>query len=783
MPPVLRLHACAFGTWALAVAVLVGAVVGASGDQSAAALSGDSGSRPAAVHSSLSGTDRSSIAAADDTSAGDTSADIELVVAPREPVIAAADDEVQFGLLIRNSTTTELPGGTVTLVLDARQLSDPADLDAALPGTATHFAEATLDSTAPGADQTATITVPRADLPIDADAAAGAYRVGATVQFAEAPEPGFAVLGAEPTEEPANIPTTLSTKTSIVWKGAAAQTVPLSIIVPFVLPPDIRTLPTRGQLEDLVPGWDRLLTAARVHEATLAIDPRLIAGIRAYGDEAPRNAQLLLSRLETTPLPSFLLQFADADPSAQAALGFTTLLEPTNLDFVSRFGSFAETTEPTVPAESGADSAASDPAGTGSDQTDAPAENDEPAANDDAGAADGVEADPDTGSELGASALPTLNELLAWPQEETAYAWPAGGRADPDLLSLLDSEGIDALVLSSDGVQRTGGPRGSLGDDSVTVTESGLDGAARIALEAETETERSGGVARLAAELVVDAQGGSDGVVLALDRGATSRAADPAALLEQLETFAWITPTSVADQRTGSFELQHSGTSQDRLELLRSASNREGSVNEVGAVLTHPEYLSGYQRTRLLELFSTQYAGDGDGFSEVAADFRKRDAELLGGVQAVSTEHIQLVGSSSRVPVQLRNALPFDAEVTVDVDPASAALSVEERRFRGVIVPAETTERVLVPVRSRVSSGESGLVVSVSAASGTPTVFTGTLPITIRSSIETIIFWALGGLAVLLLVFGTVRSVRRRRARAAPNSGSSGERQDPAAAM
>ena len=755
MLSVLRLHVRAFGPRTLAVAALVGALLGTSGTATAAmTASGPGSQRPAVEH--VSGT------RADATSdeGADRAAGVDLVVSPREPVIAAGDDEVQFGLLIRNSTTAELPAGTVTLVLDADRLTDLGDLDEPMPASADRFAEATVEATAPGSEQTATVTVSRSDLPIGAAAEAGAYRVGATLQFAEDPDQGFAAFGAELGEDDSAVSPTVSTATPVIWRGAGTDTVPMSVIVPFVLPSDIRTLPTRGQLEELAPVWDRLLTAARAHDATLAIDPRLIAGIRAYGDEAPRNAQLLLSRLETTPLPSFLLQFADADPSVQAALGFTTLLEPTNLDFVSRFGSFSETPDATGPGAEENGTAGSD---EGADAPDA----------------------PDTDGEAGSAELPlpTLSELLDWPQQETAHVWPAEGRADPALLPLLDQEGVDSLVLSSDGADLDGGPRARLGSDSVTVTDAALDRAARTALHSETETERSGGVARLAAELVVDAQGGSDGVVLALDRGATGDASDPAALLEQLEAFAWTTPTAIADQRTGTVELRPSGPSQERLELLRSASNREGSVNELGAVLTHPEYLSGYQRTRLLQLFSTPYAADADGFAQVAADFRKRDAELLSGVQAISTEHIQLVGSSSRVPVQLRNALPFDAVVTVDVDPASAALSVPERRFREVVVPAETSERVLVPVRSRVSSGESGLVVSVSAADGSPTVFTGTLPITIRSSIETIIFWALGGLAVMLLVFGIVRSVRRRRSRNAPATGPDGDGDDIVPAM
>ena len=135
------------------------------------------------------------------------------------------------------------------------------------------------------------------------------------------------------------------------------------------------------------------------------------------------------------------------------------------------------------------------------------------------------------------------------------------------------------------------------------------------------------------------------------------------------------------------------------------------------------------------------------------------------GVRAISTEHTQLVGASTRVPVQLRNSLPFEAVVSVRVDPSSAALTLPERTFSDVRVRAESTEALLVPVQSRVSSGESGLVVNISDVSGDLTIYTGSLSISIRSSVETVALWSLGILATLLLGFGIWRSVRRRRQR------------------
>ena len=738
----------AAGAWALAGAVLLGGALGAApAFPASAAPAGTADAAAPAVNATEE--------LGDDAGTG-----AQLIVAPRAPVVDTGADDIQFGVVIRNATDAELPAGTVSLRIGSSPVSRTDELDAPLADSAATLTEAAVGATAPGTEQTATMTVPRSDFPLNSGSAPGAYVVGASFTLADS-----AAQAPDETDAAASNPA-LTTTAPLIWRGVGTQTVPLSVIVPFVLPSDIRTLPTRSQLEELAPGWDRLLTAARAQEATLAIDPRIIAGIRAYGDEAPRSAQLLLGRLESTPQPSFLLQFADADPSAQAALGFTSLLGPTNLDFVSRYGSFPDASSQ---GDDSTSSTSSTSGSTGSTDTGPDgASSSAPTSAAPQDSADAAAAGTAGESDADADPLPSLSELLAWPGQETVTAWPAAGRADAETLALLDGAGVGALVLSSSGVSQRGGPRATLGNDTVTVTNAGLDAAARTALSADSETERAGGVAELAALLAIDAQTGSGGVVLGLDRGATGDATDPAALLEQLQSFSWATPTDLSKQPSGAVELRPSGTAEDRLELLRAASNREGSVNELGAVLVHPEYLSGYQRTRLLELFSTRYADDPGTFAQVAAGYQKRDAELLSGVQAISTEHIQLVGSSSRVPVQLRNALPFDAVVSVEVDPASAALSVSERRFTDIAIPAEANERVLVPVRSRVSSGDSGLVVSVAAADGSPTVYTGTLSITIRSSVETIAFWVLGALALALLGFGIWRSVIRRRSRAVP---------------
>ena len=673
---------------------------------------------------------------------GAGTAAVELTVAPVEPVIRADDAEVEFDVEIGNAGDEAVPAGTVSLALELDRVADEGSLSEVIAPTegpgrlSSRLGEVEVGGTGARDEQRTTITVPRGRFLLPANGSAGVYVVRATLTPEQ--DPAAVEAGAAPAGE-------ISGAAPVVWQGAGDASVPLSVIVPLVLPDEIRTLPTRAQLSELVPRLDELLTRAQGRRATLAIDPRLVAGIRAYGHEAPEEARDFLARLEATSLPSFPLQFADADPAAQAALGMSELMQPESLDFVTRFGKFD------VDGRGGADQDAADPA-----------EGDSAGA--DSAATDPVDGDPTDADQTGAEgSVPTTEQLTSWPSAGGATAWPAEGGVDAGTLSLLEKSEYRTVVLDSTNVAHSGGPIAALGGMQAVVSDAGAAGAARAALSGTTETRRASGAAEPAARLALAAQGKSPGIVLALDRGAVAESEDPAALLQLLATLGWAAPTPLEKQRTGRAELHDAGVAESRLELLRAAVGRESSVDELGAVLAEPRYLTGYQRARLLELFATRHASPDADFEEIAADYRRRDAELLGGVQAASTEHTQLVGTSTQVPVLLHNSLPFDAIVTVEAAPSSAALALPQRLFPDVVVPAEANERVLVPVRSRVSSGESGIVLGVTAASGDLTVYTGTLPISIRSSVEAIALWSLGGLAALLLALGIIRSVRRRR--------------------
>ncbi|MFA7497190.1 MAG: DUF6049 family protein [Leucobacter sp.] len=694
-----------------------------------------------------------------------TAVPAELLIAPVEAVVDPSANQMSFAVRVENPGETELAAGRLQVQLALSRVDTVAQLDDPFPG-GVRIADLEIGTTAAGESQTVRVTVRGDDLPLTDTDRPGVYRVqaelaplesaedtapadanltdtdaagpegrdpesiddpsgGAGVETDSAADTGSKVEAGEDAAgdadtEADSAPEVITADTAVVWRGpgslaAASPTADLAAepararlgtIVPLLLPRNIDAMPTTAQLGDLAPRLDALLDTAVSARATLAIDPRLIAGIRLWGDAAPASARNLLERLETIPLQSFLLQFADADPAAQAVLGYTELLQPTELSFATRYGG-----------------------GEGSPNAD----------------------------------IPSLEELLDWPQQRTPVGWPAEGQVDGATLDLLTTEGIDTLVLSSDNVDLDDGPNATLGKRSALIADARLGDSVRLAVSGGEEIDRQSGLSTAIVQLALAAQNEGPDLLLTLDRGAIASAEQPEAVLDILLDLEWVTPVVTTDLSEGSATLRAAAPLEERRELLRRSAAEEADVTAVGAVLLHPEDLAGYQRARLLNLFATRYAAADVNFPAAAERFAERDNELRTGVHGLRTETTQLVGTSTRVPVELRNALPFEAIVNVRVDPASAALRLDERVFPEITVPAEGAARVLVPVLSRVSSGESALLLEVTDQSGEYIAVTDVLPLTIRSGIEAIALWVLGAAAALLLVFGTVRSVQRRR--------------------
>ncbi|MEB4614880.1 DUF6049 family protein, partial [Leucobacter sp. M11] len=176
----------------------------------------------------------------------------------------------------------------------------------------------------PGESESVTVTLSGDQLPLTEADPAGVYL--------------FRVTGA---------PGLSDTASPIVWRAPQASAVqPLSTVIALRFPAEVAAMPSAAVLDELFsPGGPlgRLLDAGIASGAVLAIDPSLIAAIRARGTDAPAAAVEWLERLRTAPNETFPLPFADADLAAQAQLGYSRPLQPENLTFVTRKSSFPVT--------------------------------------------------------------------------------------------------------------------------------------------------------------------------------------------------------------------------------------------------------------------------------------------------------------------------------------------------------------------------------------------------------------------------------------------------------
>lgn len=633
-----------------------------------------------------------------------------LVVAPSDASLTPADGALEVQVLIRNPSEHAIPEGTVTL--STTQLVTDAELEPEEPREAlVEFARVEIGETPPSSEQQVGVDVSIDELWL----------------FEEEPAPGIVEITAdfESAGRPHATPPWLSATAPLVWRGDEfANTVPLTLVVPLVLPADTALVPTAAELAAEAPRLQRLLTEAELSAATLAVDPRILAATRLLGEDAPDAALELVERIERTFLPGFLLQFGDADPAAQASLGFTELLAPVGLDFAAQAARSASEAEG------------------------------EPAAD---------AAELDSGSPL------TLTELLAW-ESAKSVAWPAAGEVGRQTLELLQASKIESVVLDSRNATFTGGTRfeipGFAGLDAL-VADTELGDLAEAALSAEHPVDAALARARLAEQLAADAQSDSPGVVLALDRHAVAESAEPAEFIEWISSLTWATTVSEDLQQQTVGTLLPGSPHSSRITHLEESLKRAAQVLDHAPLLEKPELLGEYQRARLLTMLATRYADEPDLFREVALAYVEHDAQLLRGVEVVRTENTHLVSASTHIPIQLHNSLPFTAAVSLNISPLTAGISVPERVVGPELVMAEGNATVLVPVQSRVSSGSSGVLVQVTDLTGEHVSAVDRLTLTLQTELESLILWGLAALAALLFTFGVVRSVLRKRQAAA----------------
>lgn len=641
--------------------------------------------------------------AADGAVADTTPVELHVTAGVRGTV--APGSATTASVTVQNDSETRLSAGQVSIELNRTPLDDGQAVDAWLD-----------DSDADGAfDEIGTDAISG----VDPDGAVTASLTIAQESLAEL-APGVYPLRASLSAVQDDDAEAISSTSVLVV--TAAPTAPVAVMVPITATPQDGALLTAEELAALT-GADGDLTAAidgvAGTSAVLAIDPAIPAAIRALGSAAPAQAVEWLRQLDALPNERFALQFADADATTQSQAGLPELLKPTTLAPFLSPGNFAATT-----------------VAPGATPTAAP------------------------------SPSPTEGPVL--PDDETltvvegavpGILWPRTDLSTADLaLFSAYVGGTATTVLSSSSVGGAVGAHATIGDaDALIADAAASDALSRAAGEGDTAV-RQGWLAEASARLYLSGLDSAGAPLLvALDRDENRPADALKETISAVDSFGvGLEAVRTAPAATAALTTEPDTSRGTSLQQMLAS---EGPLTQFASVLDDPQLLLGPKRIQIMR--ATAVGLSGDGFEDAVADVDAATADTLDAIDIPPASTIQLLSANADLPFSVRNELPWPVNVTLTVLPSDTRLEVQ--RVTPWVIQPGTTTRVKVPVSARVGSGEVSLRLELSSPTGVPISQPETVRVSVRAEWETIGLAVFGGLIVLLLGLGIIRTVRRRR--------------------
>lgn len=623
-------------------------------------------------------------------------------------------------ITLQNDTDSKLSGGQVQVELSKTPLTDEASVTSWLdegeaPGD---FATIGSETTAPlEADTSATATV---FVPADtlSDLTPGVYPLRAELTGAKT---------ASATDDRATAVAATATSVLVV---ADSQTTQVGVLVPVTATPEGGALLSSDELAALT-APDGALTAqldgVAGTTAVLAIDPSILTAIRVLGSAAPRSAQDWLTRLEALPNARFALQFGDADATAQAQAGLPALLQPTTLAPFLDPANFPQAPASVSPTDGPSASPGPSPSPTNTPQ------------------------------------LPDDQELTAVEGALPRILWPDDDLGPDDLSSFTRYLGEGTTtVVSSAALGGQSAAHATLGGNDLLVTDTGLsESLSEVAAEADP-LDRQRLLAEAAALLLLaeDRVAGAP-LLVGLDRD-ENRDAD--ALRDAISAADSIGFELSALRATPPVPAALTSQADPaRATAVNELLADEGTLTAFSSILTDPQVLLSPERIRILRTLTV--GSSAKSFADGVEKHRKRTTETLAAVSIPPSSTIQLLTANADLPIAVRNDLPWPVTVQLFVSPTDPRLEVTP--MTETVVEANSTKRVKVPVSARVGSGEVDLRLSLYSPTGVQIQGQQEIRVAVRAEWETIGLVIFGGLAVLLITLGVIRTVRRKRHEAA----------------
>lgn len=515
---------------------------------------------------------------------------------------------------------------------------------------------------------------------------------------------------------------------AVVTPGTGPLSV--SVLVPLVVPPTTTGLIPTEDLERYTSQFGTLtrqLDAVAGTEATVGVDPMVIASIRVLGSAAPASAQAWLARLESLPNSTFALAYADADLVSAARTGTLDDLRPTGFGF------------------------ALDPADFTPVETPAPTETPSPSPS----------ADPDQ-----APPFPTTDELLAWATTLPEIAWPMNETVGSDDIAPLAAAGYADVVVSSELVGESS-PLVALDGMQGIVSDAQLSSALRESVSALSDADRLAATSALDAALAAEvAASPGRGVVLTLGRhwpNAMTGITEALAHL-QVSVSAQLVPLDdILATSPAAATLAEDAVDAERDQVFTSLAEDAAQELTFSSVVVDPAPLLDSRGLQRIALYGNGWRQAETGWKEAVDAFHARSAEILSSVQIERGSDVVLLARNTDFRVAVSNTLPYAINVLVGITPQSPILRVEGDEE--LIVEPEATGSVRIPVEA-VANGDVIVQTTLRSPTGVP-IDSAYVKVTAQAEWEGIGTTVVILLLVIVFGAGILRIVvQRRRARA-----------------
>lgn len=552
----------------------------------------------------------------------------------------------------------------------------------------------------------------------------------------------------------------VATTTVVLGAGADAPAVAgsrsaLTVIAPVTVPPPETGLIEADTLEAYTSPIGLLTRQLNALASTpgtgvaIAIDPMIIASVRALGRTAPASVLEFLQRLKSLPNDIFPLAYADADLALQRRAGADELLGPISFESELNPDDFVAGPDDVDPEEPQDDAPPVDGATESQDQRDSSAA-------------------PMPTPSAQPVGIPTTEQLLAWDYSSDALALPVSGTissADPGFYA--ESGLSTTIVMSSDlGGSAAASPSAATTSkgDSVLVADSALSRALSDAAYASSDLDWQVAMAEVNALLATTPlTNGETSVLAVLDRvhpASTGRMSQTFAALDQSrQTEVRALASLLEEVPEREVKIAKDAPSKARIRAATDLIEQERAVGDFASVVERPELVTGEQRLRLLSSLSTGWLTDSEDWPESVRATRASFSAVLESISVEESSNINLASAEQDIRVYVTNTLDYPVSVIVKGRPSNGRLLVESQE---VTVEPDSSSRIGLPARA-VANGRVTLAVSLESPTGVSIGEGSTLDIEIQTAWEAATIWGTLAAVVALFGFGLFRNIRKRR--------------------